>query len=84
MLELGGGSGSWGTSRERLLVGRRVSSTRGHILRKQRAGSISLLPFLPNHWVRNKEGSSFLTPSLTALTASTGEFLVLVKYMFHK
>ena len=43
MLVAEGESGSWGTSRERLLVGRSVSPHRGHILRKQRAGSIFLL-----------------------------------------
>ena len=43
MLVAEGESGSWGASRERLLVGRSVSPHRGHILRKQRAGSIFLL-----------------------------------------
>ena len=83
MLEPGGGSGSWGTSRERLLVARLVSSPRGYILRNQSARSISLLSILPKSL--GEEQRVKVLPHLTYFSfICIRELLVLVKYMFHK
>ena len=83
MLEAGGGNRSWGTSRERLLVARLVSSPRGHILRNQSARSISLLSVLPK--LLGEEQRVKVLPHLTYFSfICIRELLVLVKYMFHK
>ena len=83
MLEAGGGSWSWGASRERLLVARLVSSPRDQILRNQSARSISLLSVLPKSLGEEQRVKLLPHPTYFSFICIR-ELLVLVKYMFHK